>query len=72
MTDLRDTTSCLYVAFKTFFYILGGTRYNCLDGKAQPKRGAFFRFQVLRERDVYKREGISQVEHIKGVGKLVI
>ena len=51
MTDLRDTHSRLYIAFNTVFYVPGGTSYNCLDGKAQPKRGAFFRFQVLRERE---------------------
>ena len=45
----------------------GGSRYNCLD--------AFIRFQVLREREVYKREGISQVEAYKRgreIGHLVI
>ena len=41
-----------------------------------PRReGAFIRFQVLREREVYKREGISQVEAYKRgreIGHLVI
>jgi len=70
---LRDTNSCLYIAFNTVFYVLGGTCYNCLDGKTQPKRGTFFRFQVLIERERHiKGKGFHKLKHIKGVGKLVI
>ena len=79
MTDLRDTNSSLYIAFNTSFYLPGGTRYNGLDGEAPPKWGAFFRFKALRERErekeVYKREGISQVKVYKRgreIGHLVI
>ena len=53
MTDLRDTNSRLYIAFNTVFYIPGGTRYNCLDGKAQPKPGCLFQvLGIKRERGI--------------------
>ena len=44
----------------------GVTPYNGLYGEALPERSTFFTLQV------YKRVGISQVEELKRVGKLVI
>ena len=75
MTDLRDTNSCLYIAFNTFFYVPGGTLYNCLDNCSAQKGCLFQVSGVEREREVYKREGISQVEAYKRgreIGHLVI
>ena len=73
MTDLRDTNSSLYIAFNTFFYLPGGTRFNGLDGEALPKWGAFFRFKALRERERgIKGKGFHKLKYIKGVGKSVI
>ena len=73
--QILETQTRAFISRSTVFYVPGGTRYNCLDGKAHPKRSAFFRFQVLREREAYKREGISQVEAYKRgreIGHLVI
>jgi len=45
-----------------------GTLYDVLYGEAEasPERGTFFRLQV------YKREGIPEVEVYKRVGKSII
>ena len=76
MTDLRDTNSCLCIAFNTFFYVPGGYSLQWPRREGSAQKGRLFQVSgIKREREVYKREGISQVEVYKRgreIGHLVI